>query len=302
MINEFISKEEKYKKCLIESLEQGGYNYEEDKNIWDKLINSTKRNELLETDICFFKSKIIDTKLSIKFMFKNLDLLMKQKEIIIKNIEESKKYKDDKKINNLKSLLDETLLSIENNNCFILGKGQLLWLLFIPLIEKYFSFNEMCSILGSNPITCKKILSEVPEDLKADGIFENLISFKAELSPGRYIYNTQVFFYTMPFFYSTTFFLADQICNNPEMSEIYEDCMEDLIGEDLMSITYDEYGNIISLEKVYQAVTIKELINNYEGQYIEKLKKSKILNLFEIINIKKIDIDFYAVLDNKKMK
>ncbi len=94
--------------------------------------------------------------------------------------------------------------------------------------------------------------------------------------------------------------MFSEIRKNPKIHQELLDFQEELFGDCMVNITKDDNGNIINVEKVIQELKATDLIKDYQGSFINKLKKTDVFSDEEIYKIKRVDIGVYNIIGEDK--
>lgn len=298
MIIEYKNKEQRRDEEL-EELRQ--FFSEKEFERWVRISkNAAKGNDRLAISNGF-----INLKFKLKDIYKNLD----------KYYEERKKVKNELNLdyidkNTKKKYLDYSNCIdklIENYKVQLNSLGFVLINLYVPMLDKYFNKKEIVQLIGGSYEQIKRI--DECQDKKETGtrsIVEAYIIHHGEYRwrKGRSKDFIDCPDWEMPLFWCMSDHMHKAIKENPKLSNEMDKQFEEMFSDCIVDATIDEKGNVIAVEKVIQELSIKELIKDYQGKFINGLKRGNIFDNDKKYRVKNLEGNIYCIVnkDNKEIE
>lgn len=294
MITEFKSKEQLKEEEFNKAMEKLRHLLPERE--YDRMVRIF-RDKAQGQDRIFISNNVISIKFKLREIYKKLDSLYddrKHTEDILKcdlNVEIRKQ---------LEEYLEYTKEYVSNLESKISSYGALLINIYIPLMDKYFTEHEIIQIIGGSYEQCKRIKKYYDKhDTGTRSLTDSFIVHHGEYRWRRGLSKDFIDCprWEMPLFECVSEYLFETIRNNSKLKAGMDKVTEDLFGDAMIYATIDSQGNIISAEKIYQDMTVKDLIKNYKGKFINDLKNDNSLNITATYKIKLEEDGSYSIVD-----
>jgi len=197
-------------------------------------------------------------------------------------------------------VLNEYIESLEKE---IFHYGALLIHSYIPLLDKYFSDNEIIQIVSGSDNNAKRI--KYCYDRKENGqksITDSFIIHHIEYrwKKGRCKDFVDCPEWEMPLFNCVSAYMWKAINSNSKAKADMDNFFEEIFEDAMIYTVLDSNGNIIGSEKVVQTLTQNELIKSYQGSFINELKKKAKFDGVTIYRVKRVDNMVYHVIGEDK--
>lgn len=292
MIIEYKSKFDRVMDQLREYLSENDFER------WSRIFN----DQAIGDDRIAISNGLVGLKFELRGLYKDIDYLIKERNrshsiLRCESISYDTKLEIEKHIGDLNNLM-ESYQRILNT------LGEVLIKLYTPLLDKYFNKEEIVQIISGSYEKVNEIDDFIErEETGTNSITESYIIHHAEYrwKKGRSKNFIDCPKWEMPLFNCMSNYMLEEIHKNPESSNKMSSLFEEMFPESLNNVTLDSNGNIISIEKVIQEVSIRELVKNYKGNFIKKLRKGNIFSE-EKYKIKNLKDNTYCILneDNKE--
>ncbi|WP_346848451.1 hypothetical protein [uncultured Clostridium sp.] len=249
--------------------------------------------------LCISNNFISVKRILIKY-YKMLDHYRDEKRGAVKTLELDVTKECRLKYENYIQVLQESIDEIESA---ILNCGDALINGFIPLMDKYFTENEIIQLLSGAHSQAIRIREWIDKrETGTESLTTSYILHHVEYRwrKGRCKDFVDCPDWEMPFFNCLSSYMFSEIRKNPEIHQELLDFQEELFGDCMVNITKDDNGNIINVEKVIQELKATDLIKDYQGSFINKLKKTDVFSDEEIYKIKRVDIGVYNIIGEDK--
>lgn len=297
MIVEYKSKEQ-IKDEGMEELRE--FFSEKDFNRWVRI----NKNAAEGNDRIAISNNFLNLKFKLRDIYKDLDKWYKEKrrtkEVLdLDYIDEStrKKYLDyynavNKLIKNYKTQLNSL--------------GYVLANLYVPMLDKYFNKKEIAQLIGGSYEQIKRIDEfQARKETGTRSITEAYIIHHAEYrwKKGRNKDFIDCPNWEMPLFWCMSDYMWKAIEEDPKLSNEMDKQFEEMFSDCMVNATIDEKGNVIAVEKVIQELSVRELVKDYQGKFINELKKGNIFDSKKY-RVKKLENNTYCIVDkdNKEIE
>lgn len=271
------------------------YLSEKDFGRWSRIFN----NQAVGDDRLAITNGFIRLKFEVRDAYKDLDDCYRDKKVAENMLDfeliDINRYQD--YILKLNDLIDCHKKRLNAVAGFLIN-------LYIPLIDEYFNKDEIAQIIGGSFEEINKIDEFIErKETGTNSITESYIIHHAEYrwKKGRSKDFVDCPNWEMPLFNCVSNYMLEEIRKNKEASSKMSEVFESMFPESLSNVILDADGNVISIEKVIQEVSIRELVKNYKGNFIKKLRKGNIFSE-EKYKIKNLKDNTYCILneDNKE--
>ncbi|WP_066889375.1 hypothetical protein [Clostridium nigeriense] len=297
MIVEYKSKEQ-IKDEKMEQLRE--FFSEKDFNRWVRI----NKNAAEENDRIAISNNFLKLKFKLINIYKDLDTCYKDKkrakgvldlDYIDKNTK--KEYLD------YYSAIDKL---IENYKTQLNSLGYVLVNLYVPMLDKYFNKKEIAQLIGGSYEQIKRI--DEYQSKKETGTSSITKAYIIHHGEYRWRRGRNKDFidcpnYEMPLFNCMSDYMWKAINDDPKLRNKMDNKFEEMFSDSMVSATIDENGNVIAVEKVIQELSIRELIKDYQGKFINELKKGNIFDTKKY-RVKKLENNVYYIVDkdNKEIE
>ncbi|MDU7363902.1 hypothetical protein [Clostridium sp.] len=297
MIVEYKSKEQRVDEKMEELRE---FFSEKDFERWVRISkNAAKGNDRLA-----ISNNFLNLKFKLRKIYKNLDIRYEDKkrakralelEYIDKNTK--KQYQD-----YIKQLDD----LMENYKIQLNSLGFVLINLYVPMLDKYFNKKEISQLIGGSYEQIKRIDEwKEKKETGTRSIAEAYIIHHGEYRwrKGRSKDFIDCPDWEMPLFWCMSDHMHKAIKENPKLSNEMDKQFEEMFSDCIVDATIDEKGNVIAVEKVIQELSVRELVKDYQGKFINELKKGNIFDSKKY-RVKKLENNTYCIVDkdNKEIE
>lgn len=293
MIIEYKSKEQK-KDEGMEKLRE--FFSEKDFNRWVRI----NKNAAEGNDRIAISNNFLNLKFKLRDIYKDLDKWYKEKrrteevldlDYVSKSTKEE--YLDyynavDKLIKNYKTQLNSL--------------GYVLVNLYVPMLDKYFNKKEIAQLIGGSYEQIKRIDEfQAKKETGTRSITEAYIIHHGEYRwrKGRSKDFIDCPDYEMPLFNCMSDYIWKEINDDPKLKNEMDNKFEEMFSDSMVNATIDEKGNVIAVEKVIQELSIRELIRDYQGKFINELKKGNIFDNDKKYKVKKLEGNVYCIVDKE---
>ena len=297
MVTEFKSKEQLKHEVLNKTLEELKDLYSE--RDFNRMLRIFGHNAE-SNDRLFVSNNVIWIRRQLRELYKKLDYLHEERCEIKKMLDDDLHTEISEDLedyyNNIVGYIDTLKSKIP---CY----GSLLVNVYIPLMDEYFNEAEIIQIINGSYEQCKRI--KVWYDKKETGTSSLTDSFIMHHGEYRWRKGRAKDFidcprYEMPLFECVSSYIINSIRSNPKAKAETDKKIEEIFGASMMYSTTDSQGNIISIEKVYQDLSIRELIKGYTGKFINHLKNDKNLNIASVYKVKREEDGTYSIIGEDK--
>ena len=218
-----------------------------------------------------------------------------------------KAYKNIEKYSCMKKSSDELLdfeyieaidEGIKGLKDYLLDLGDLLINFYMPLIDKYFNKQEIAQLIGGSCEQIKRI--DEWYEKKETGTKSIMQSYILHHGEYRWRRGRSKDFidcprWEMPLFWCMTDYMWIAINNSPRLKQDMNDKFEELFADSMLDVTFDNQGNVISVEKITQELTARELIRNFRGKFINELKKGNVFGNEKKYKVKRLQGNIYSI-------
>lgn len=297
MIVEYKSKEQMRDEKMEELRE---FFSEKDFNRWVRI----NKNAAEGNDRIAISNSFINLKIKLRDIYKDLDKwyeeIRRVKEVLdLDYINKSirKEYLD---------YYNEIDKLIENYKTQLNSLGYVLVNLYVPMLDRYFNKKEIAQLIGGSYEQIKRIDEyQSKKETGTSSITKAYIIHHGEYRcrKGRSKDFIDCLDYEMPLFNCMSDYIWKSINDDPKLRNEVDNKFEEMFSDSMMNATIDENGNVIAVEKVIQELSIKELIKNYQGKFINELKKGNIFDTKKY-RVKKLEDNVYYIVDkdNKEIE
>ncbi|WP_373205848.1 hypothetical protein [Clostridium tertium] len=293
MIIEYKNKEQ-IKDEGMEELRQ--FFSEKDFNRWVRINkNAAEGNDRIAISNNFLKLKF-----KLRDIYKDLDKCYKEKrrtkEVLdLDYIDEStrKEYLD------YYNKVDEL---IKNYKTQLNSLGYVLVNLYVPMLDRYFNKKEIAQLIGGSYEQIKRIDEWYEKrETGTKSITDSYIIHHGEYRwrKGRCKDFIDCSKWEMPLFNCMSDHMWETINDDPKLKNEMDNKFEEMFSDSMVNATIDEKGNVIAVEKVIQELSIRELIKDYQGRFINELKKGNIFDNDKKYKIKKLEGNIYCIVDKE---
>lgn len=296
MITEFKSKEQ----LAIENSQK--VEEELKKYYSEKELGRFKRilkNEAQGDDRLFLSNSIVNMKFKLRDSYKKLDRHYKLRNTINNRLKldstEKSRIEHEEYLANVNDGISELKEGLLNYGALLSS--------YIPLLDKYFSEQEIIQLLSGSYEEAKNIKEYYDKDETGtrsltDSFIIHHIEYRWRKGRSKDFIDCPD--YEMPLFNCISKYMWKAINNNPTAKADMDNFFEDTLGGAMVYTIRDGEGNVISAEKVFQDVTQNELIRDYQGAFINELKQKNILDNETTYKIKRIDNGVYSIIGENK--
>ena len=297
MLTNFKNREQLEQEKFEKEMESLKHYYSE--NDHSRLVRIFK-DEACGTDRLFASNNLIKIKFELRKIYLNLDKLQQNRRDIKRLLGNDADKLHQEFYNDYLNNLNDYIKNLEK---MIFHYGGMIVNFYIPMLDKYFSEHEIIQIIGGSYEQCKRIKKFYDKhNTGTRSLTDSLIIHHGEYRWRRGLSKDFIDCprWEMPLFECVTKYMWQAINNNPKASVDLDNVFEDMFGDAMSHITTDNQGNIISSEKIYKNLTVNELIKDYHGQFINKLKSKNVLDNETTYKIKRIDDGVYDVISEDK--
>lgn len=271
---------------------------EKDFNRWVRI----NKNAAEENDRIAISNNFLKLKFNLREIYKDLDIRYKDKKRAKKVLELEYIDKNTKKqyleyINKL-----DKLIEIYKNQ--INSLGYVLVNLYVPMLDKYFNKKEIAQLIGGSYEQIKRIDEWYKKrETGTKSITDSYIIHHGEYRwrKGRGKDFIDCPNWEMPLFNCMSDYMWKAINDNPKARAEMDNKFEEVFSDSMVNATIDSNGNVIAVEKIIQELSVRELVKDYQGKFINELKKGNIFDSKKY-RVKKIESNVYCILneDNKE--
>lgn len=297
MVNEFKSREQLALENS-EKIEEELSEYFSEKELvrFKRILNRQAKDD----DRLFISNSVVKTKFNLRNIYIKLDELYSKRAITKSSLELNLTIESKQQHEKYLNTLDDY---IENLKEKIYHYGAMLINSYIPLLDEYFSKDEIVQLLSGSYSEAKMI--EEYYDKKETGtnsITDSFIIHHVEYRwrKGRSKDFIDCPLYEMPLFNCITTYIRQSIKKNSRLSAEMNKLHEEMFGDAMICTTTDSDGNIIEVEKLFRTLTHNELIRDYQGAFINKLRQKDILDNETLYRIKRADKGVYYIIGEEK--
>lgn len=297
MIVEYKSKEQMRDEKMEELRE---FFSEKDFNRWVRI----NKNAAEGNDRIAISNSFINLKFKLRDIYKDLDKwyeeIRRVKEVLdLDYINKSirKEYLD---------YYNEIDKLIENYKTQLNSLGYVLVNLYVPMLDRYFNKKEIAQLIGGSYEQIKRI--DEYQSKKETGTSSITKAYIIHHGEYRWRRGRNKDFidcpnYEMPLFNCMSDYMWKEINDDPKLRNKMDNKFEEMFSDSMVSATIDENGNVIAVEKVIQELSIRELIKDYQGKFINELKKGNIFDTKKY-RVKKLENNVYYIVDkdNKEIE
>ena len=297
MIIEYKSKEQRVDESLEELRE---FFSEKDFERWVRI----NRNKAEGNDRLAISNNFLNLKFKLRNIYKDLDIRYEDKKRAKKILELEYIDKNTKKqYQDYIKQLDDL---IENYNTQLNSLGYVLINLYVPMLDKYFNKKEIAQLIGGSYEQIKRIDEfQARKETGTRSITEAYIIHHAEYrwKKGRNKDFIDCPNWEMPLFWCMSDYMWKAIEEDPKLSNEMDKQFEKMFSDCMVNAIIDEKGNVIAVEKVIQELSIRELVKDYQGKFINELKKGNIFDSKKY-RVKKLENNTYCIVykDNKEIE
>ncbi|KHD14968.1 hypothetical protein AB2T63_12205 [Clostridium butyricum] len=258
------------------------------------------KGKMQGNDRLYISNSLIKVKRSLIKRYKELDYYYSEiraaKRIIESDVAEKYKIESEAYIKSIKDIISK----IED---YIMSCGEGLIDAYIPLIDKYFSEQEIIQLLSGSYSQAKRIKEfynkkETGTRSLTDSFIIHHVEYRWRKGRSRDFIDCPD--WEMPLFNCISTYMWKAINENPKARADMDNVLEELFEDAMISTTFDSEGNVISAEKVIQELTQNELIRGYQGAFINELKQKNILDNETTYKLKRADKGVYCVVGEDK--
>lgn len=292
MIIDYKSKEQKVDESM-EVLRK--YLSEKDFNRWFRI----DKNAAEGNDRIAISNGFINLKFKLKDIYKNLDKYYEKRKkaknvLDLEYIDKSTK----KEYLDYSNSIDEL---IEGYNNQLNSLGTILINLYVPMLDRYFNKKEIAQLIGGSYEQIKRIDKwQQKKETGTRSITDSYIIHHGEYRwrKGRSKDFIDCPRWEMPLFHCMSNYILKSINKDPKLRNEMDNMFEEMFSDCMVYTTTDEKGNVIAVEKVIQELSTIELIKEYQGRFINELKKGNVFN-DKKYRVKKLESNVYCIVDKE---
>lgn len=266
---------------------------DKDFNRWIRI----DRNKAVGNDRLAISNNFLELKFKLRNIYKYLDYCYE------KRMEAKEELKSESIDIKLRLEYQEYISQIDNliktYKSQINALGDLIVNLYAPMLDKYFSKKEIVQLIGGSYEQIKRIDEyDKDDELRINSITESYILHHGEYRwrKGRSKDFVDCPSWEMPLFNCLSNYMLKVINDNPDTKRELDNKFEEMFSEHMVNIIFDESENIVEIEKLIQELSVRELIKDYKGKFINELKSGNIFNNKKY-RVKRLEDNVYCVLD-----
>ena len=302
MVTEFKSREQLVAESKIKFDKQLNEMLKENPGLQTERLIRLIKGEELEDDRLYISNGLVKLKFGIRKVYKRLD------DFCIPEINKVQKILDDERLSqslkeDYKKYLAELNQYKDDANSYLMKCGSVIIDSFMPMLDKYFTEHEIIQIIGGSYEQAKRIKEYYDKhNTGTRSLTDSFIMHHIEYRwrKGRSKDYLTCPRWEMPLFECASTYVWDVINSDSKAKADMDRAFRDIFSDNMIYVTKDSQGNIISAEKVIQELTINELIKDYQGPFINQLKQQNTFDNKTTYKIKRVDAGIYDVITEDK--